>query len=145
MTRTRIKSTAWFKRWRRAPTSGATSSPISWPATPSVPPPHCPSRQGARKVELLQKLKFSRRHALRGALSGIGVSLWLPVLDLMCNEHGTAFAQGAPLPTTFAIFYWGNGIHPQLFTPTATGDGNAWQLSPNLMDFADLKDAMTLV
>ncbi len=94
---------------------------------------------------MLKKLKFSRRNALRGALSGVGVALWLPVLDAMCNENGTAFAQGAPLPTTFGIFYWGNGIHPQLFTPTAMGDGNAWQLSPNLMDFADLKDAMTLV
>ena len=96
-------------------------------------------------MEMLKKLKFSRRNALRGALSGVGVALWLPVLDAMCNEHGTAFAQGAPLPTTFGIFCWGNGIHPQLFTPTAMGDGNAWQLSPNLMDFADLKDAMTLV
>jgi hypothetical protein len=97
-------------------------------------------------MELLKKLKFSRRHALRGALSGIGVAMWLPVLDIMCNENGTAFAQGAPLPTTFGVFFWGNGIHPgPLWTPTSTGDGNAWQLPPNLQDFADLKDAMTLV
>src|SRR6267154_502002 len=82
-------------------------------------------------MEILNKLKFSRRYALRGALSGIGVAMWLPVLDIMCNENGTAFAQGAPLPTTFGIFFWGNG--------------NAWQLPPNLQDFADLKDAMTFV
>jgi hypothetical protein len=95
---------------------------------------------------ILKDLKFSRRYALRGALSGIGVAMWLPVLDIMCNESGTAFAQGAPLPTTFGIFYWGNGIHPgPLWTPTATGNGTAWQLPPNLSDFADLKDAMTLV
>src|SRR5450432_222378 len=95
---------------------------------------------------ILKDLKFSRRHALRGALSGIGVAMWLPVLDIMCNENGTAFAQGAPLPTTFGIFFWGNGIHPgPLWTPTATGNGNAWQLPTNLQDFADLKDAMTLV
>jgi hypothetical protein len=97
-------------------------------------------------MSILKDLKFSRRYALRGALAGIGVSLWLPVLDVMCNENGTAFAQGAPLPTTFGIFFWGNGIHPgPLWTPTATGDGTAWQLPPNLQDFADLKDAMTLV
>jgi Protein of unknown function (DUF1552) len=95
---------------------------------------------------ILKDLKFSRRYALRGALSGIGVAMWLPVLDIMCNESGTAFAQGAPLPTTFGIFFWGNGIHPgPLWTPTATGNGNAWQLPPNLQDFADLKDAMTFV
>jgi hypothetical protein len=97
-------------------------------------------------MEILKKLKFSRRHALRGMVSGIGVSMALPVLEIMCNESGTAFAQGAPLPTTFGIFFWGNGIHPgSLWTPTGTGDGNAWQLPTNLQAFANLKDYMTLV
>ena len=97
-------------------------------------------------MEILKKLKFSRRHALRGMVSGIGVSMWLPVLEIMCNESGTAFAQGTPLPTTFGIFFWGNGVHPgTLWTPTGTGDGNAWQLPTNLQDFANLKDYMTLV
>jgi hypothetical protein len=97
-------------------------------------------------MEILKKLKFSRRHALKGMVSGIGVKMWLPVLEIMCNDSGTAFAAGAPLPTTFGVFFWGNGIHPgSLWTPTATGDGNAWQLPPNLQDFANLKDHMTLV
>ncbi len=97
-------------------------------------------------MEILKKLKFSRRHALRGMVSGIGVSMALPVLEIMCNDSGTAFAQGAPLPTTFGIFFWGNGIHPgSLWTPTGTGDGNAWQLPTNLQAFANLKDYMTLV
>lgn len=97
-------------------------------------------------MAILQDLKVSRRHALRGMLSGVGVAMWLPVLDAMCNENGTAFAAGAPLPTTFGIFFWGNGIHPgQLWTPSGTGDGDAWELPPNLQDFAKLKDAMTFV
>ena len=97
-------------------------------------------------MEILKKLKFSRRHALKGMVSGIGVKMWLPVLEIMCNDSGTAFAQGAPLPTTFGIFFWGNGIHPgSRWTPSGTGDGNAWQLPPNLSDFANLKDYMTLV
>jgi hypothetical protein len=97
-------------------------------------------------MAILDTLKISRRHALRGILSGVGVALWLPVLDVMCDENGTAFAQGTPLPTTFGVFFWGNGVHPgSLWTPTTTGDGNAWQLPTNLSDFADLKDAMTLV
>ncbi len=94
---------------------------------------------------MLKQIKMSRRFALRGALSGIGVAMWLPVLDAMCNNNGTAFAQGSPLPTSFGIFYWGNGIHPALWTPTTTGDGDAWQLSPNLQSFSDLKADMTLV
>jgi len=97
-------------------------------------------------MEILKKLKFSRRHALRGMVGGIGVSMSLPVLEIMCNNSGTAFAQGAPLPTTFGIFFWGNGIHPgSQWTPSGTGDGSAWQLPPNLQDFANLKDYMTLV
>jgi hypothetical protein len=49
---------------------------------------------------------------LQGAVGGIGVSLWLPILDAMCNDHGTAFAQGDALPTSFGIFFWGNGFNP---------------------------------
>jgi hypothetical protein len=97
-------------------------------------------------MEILNKLKFSRRHALRGIVSGVGVSMWLPVLDIMCNENGTAFGQGEPLPTTFGIFFWGNGIYPgSNWTPSGTGDGSAWQLPPSLSDFAELKGDMTLV
>jgi hypothetical protein len=94
---------------------------------------------------MLKDLKVSRRFALRGALSGIGVSLWLPVLDIMCNDHGDAFAQGDPLPTTFGIWFWGNGVHPQHWTPQGTGSGDAWQLSRNLEPLADVKDHITVV
>ncbi|MES1178250.1 MAG: DUF1552 domain-containing protein [Myxococcales bacterium] len=96
-------------------------------------------------MELLNKLKFSRRFALRGAIGGIGVAMWLPVLDAMCNNNGTAFAAGDALPTSFGIWFWGNGIHKDRWTPTTTGSGDAWKLSTNLQDFADLKDSMTLV
>ena len=96
-------------------------------------------------MEMLKKLRVSRRFALRGALGGIGVAMWLPVLDAMCNNNGTAFAQGAPLPTSFGVWFWGNGHHPDVWTPNATGNGDAWQLPPNLQDFAEVKDAMTLV
>ncbi|HEY5372037.1 MAG TPA: DUF1552 domain-containing protein [Polyangiaceae bacterium] len=96
-------------------------------------------------MNLLKKLKVSRRLALRGALGGIGVAMWLPVLDAMCNNNGTAFAAGDALPTSFGIWFWGNGIHPDVWTPLNTGSGDAWQLSTNLQDFADVKDAMTLV
>jgi hypothetical protein len=97
-------------------------------------------------MQSLKKLKFSRRHALRGIVSGIGVSMWLPVLDIMCNDNGTAFAQGDALPTTFGIFFWGNGIYPgSTWTPSSTGDGDAWQLPSSLSDFAALKGDMTFV
>jgi hypothetical protein len=95
-------------------------------------------------MSLLKDLKVSRRFALRGALGGIGVAMWLPVLEAMCNNNGTAFAAGSPLPTTFGVWFWGNGIHKDLWTTNA-GSGDAFQLPTNLEDFADVKDSMTLV
>jgi len=94
---------------------------------------------------MLKDLKVSRRFALRGALSGIGVSLWMPVFEAMCNDSGTAFAAGTPLPTSFGIFYWGNGVHFKYWTPTSTGRGDKWQLPTALQPFASVKDHMTLV
>jgi hypothetical protein len=96
-------------------------------------------------MEMLNKLKFSRRNALRGIISGVGVSLWLPVLEAMCNDSGTAFAAGDPLPTTFGIFFWGNGVHADAWTPKATGEGDAWALPTNLSSFSKLKADMTMV
>src|SRR5690348_3014203 len=96
-------------------------------------------------MEILKKLRVSRRFALQGAVSGIGVSLWLPILESMCNNHGTAFAQGEPLPTSFGIFFWGNGYNPPEFTATGTGSGNSWQLPTNLQSFSSLKEHMTFV
>lgn len=94
---------------------------------------------------MLKDLKISRRFALRGAVAGVGVSLWLPILDAMCNDNGDAFAQGDALPTTFGIFFWGNGIFFDDWTPKTTGSGDAWQLSTNLQSFAPVKESMTLV
>jgi len=98
-------------------------------------------------MQTLKKLRISRRFALQGAVGGIGVSLWLPILDAMCNDHGTAFAQGEALPTTFGIFCWGNGYTPGDTggaNPTA-GTGASWQLPTNLQPFTDLRNDMTWV
>src|SRR5689334_157883 len=94
-------------------------------------------------MELLKKLKVSRRFALRGALGGVGVAMWLPMLEAMCNNNGTAFAAGGALPTSFGIWFWGNGVHKELWTPS--GSGASWTLPQNLAAFETVKDSMTLV
>src|SRR5687768_14170045 len=99
-------------------------------------------------MEILKKLRVSRRFALQGAVGGIGVSLWLPILESMCNDHGTAFAQGEPTPTSFGIFFRGNGHLPLDWTPSGsagTASGDSWQLPKNLEPFAALKGDMTYV
>jgi hypothetical protein len=94
-------------------------------------------------MEILKKLRVSRRFALQGAVGGIGVSLWLPILDAMCDDHGEAFAQGDALPTSFGIFFWGNGFNPDQFN--ASGSGASWQLPPTMEPFGELKNDMTFV
>src|SRR5690349_20115358 len=94
-------------------------------------------------MQILKKLRISRRFALQGAIGGIGVSLWLPILEAMCNDHGTAFAQGEPIPTSFGIFFRGNGNYPPDWTPSSNlGD---WELPKNLQSFAALKNDMTFI
>jgi hypothetical protein len=97
----------------------------------------------------------SRRVALRGAVSGVGVAMWLPVLDAMCNDHGDAFAVGDALPTTFGIWFWGNGTMPPYWTPSYTNNtdwnapftysGDEFLLPRNLEPFSELKDHVTFV
>ncbi|HEX2658079.1 MAG TPA: DUF1552 domain-containing protein [Polyangia bacterium] len=90
--------------------------------------------------------RLSRRTILRGALaSGAGVSVSLPILDIMLNGNGTAFAQGMPLPKRYCTWFFGNGIIPTLWNPTATGTGSSWSLSPELAPLAAVKPWLTVV
>src|SRR5687768_18619400 len=96
-------------------------------------------------MQILKRLRISRRFALQGAVGGIGVSLWLPILEAMCNDHGTAFAQGEPIPTSFGIFFRGNGYTPVDWTPAGSSDDADWELPRNLEAFAALKSDMTFI
>jgi hypothetical protein len=89
---------------------------------------------------------LSRRTVLRGALAtGAAVTVPMPVLDIMLNDNGTAFAQGAPLQRRFVDWFFGNGVLPPLWVPAATGMGSAWTLSPQLMPLSNVKSWLTVV
>ena len=77
------------------------------------------------------KRRFDRRTMLRGTLAGGAVSMGLPLLDCFLNDHGTALAQGAPLPLRFGAWMWGCGVNPQRWAPATTGEG--WTLPPELV------------
>jgi uncharacterized protein DUF1552 len=90
--------------------------------------------------------RFSRRTVLRGALaSGAGIALPLPILDIMLNNNGTAFAEGAPLPGRYCTWFFGNGIIPSLWNPAVTGTGSSWTLSPQLAPLMSVKPWLTVV
>ncbi|HET6281785.1 MAG TPA: DUF1552 domain-containing protein [Polyangia bacterium] len=88
---------------------------------------------------------LSRRAMLRGLTAGAVVTVGLPRLGAMLNSNGTAYAQGAPLPKRFGVWFWGNGIIPPRWIPKMPGVGSAWQLSEQLMPFATVKKYLTVL
>jgi hypothetical protein len=93
----------------------------------------------------MSKSRISRRTVLRGALGGAGISFALPPLEAMFNGNGTAYADGAAIPTRLGIFFWGNGMKPDRWVPVDTGPN--WTPSPSLAPLATLgiKDYVNVV
>jgi hypothetical protein len=84
------------------------------------------------------KRALSRRTMLRGILGGAAVAMALPPLEAMLNPHGTAFANGSPLPKRFMTWFIGNGIILDRFTPSA--QGSAYELTEELAPLANVKE-----
>jgi hypothetical protein len=63
----------------------------------------------------------------------------------MLNASGTAFADGGALPGRFGVWFWGNGMLPDRWTPIGEGEGDAWQLSEQLAPLAPVKHLITVV
>ena len=97
---------------------------------------HQPSVQGKR---------LDRRTLLRGMIGGSAVAIGLPLLDIFCNDHGTAFAQGEAFPRRFGLFYWGNGNIPWRWNPEATDVGPDYALSEQLEPLAPVKSDVAVV
>ncbi|MBX3023642.1 DUF1552 domain-containing protein [bacterium] len=86
---------------------------------------------------------ITRRTLLRGMLGGAAVSLGLPLLDCFLNDHGTALAQGAPLPVRFGTWFWGCGMNPDRWVPSA--EGAAFALPPELTAIADVREHVSVL
>lgn len=93
------------------------------------------------------KKTFGRRSLLKGLLGGAAVAIGLPPLELFLNNHGTAYAASGQsgFPQRFALFYWGNGHLAHYWNPSATGIGEAWEISEQLAPLQAFKEKMTLV
>ncbi len=90
--------------------------------------------------------RLSRRTFLRGALkTGAAITIPLPVLDIMLNGNDTAQAAGNAIPLRYCTWFFGNGILPPLWNPAATGSGDAWAISQELMPLSSYKNWLTVV
>jgi hypothetical protein len=78
--------------------------------------------------------------------TGAAVSIPLPLLEIMLNENGTAYAQTAtPVPPLFVLWFFGNGSLPGIWKPDKTGTGSNWDLSPQLQGLSGLKSYLTVI
>ncbi|MCA9542128.1 MAG: DUF1552 domain-containing protein, partial [Myxococcales bacterium] len=92
---------------------------------------------------LIPRRPMNRRTVLRGLMSGAAATVALPWLDAMTGA--SARAQGAAPPTRFGVWFWGNGIRRQHWTPDVVGPG--WQPKAELAPLVDagLRDWLTVV
>ncbi len=79
----------------------------------------------------------------RTLLKGFGAAIALPTLDAMLNSHGTAYADGTPVPKRFATFFFGNGVILNRWRPAATG--SSWALTEELAPLANVKSYVNVV
>jgi hypothetical protein len=68
------------------------------------------------------KRVFHRRQLLRGMLAGGAVAVGLPILDVMLNDNGDAFAgTDKPLPTRLFTWFWPLGLGEGDYVPKNAG------------------------
>jgi hypothetical protein len=91
----------------------------------------------------MSRSKPTRRTVLRGLLGGSAVVVGLPPLEIFLNSNGTKDANGSALPKRFGLFFWGNGVVPEAWTPPTTGPG--WTPSHLLSPLAALTADVTVV
>ncbi len=65
--------------------------------------------------------ELGRRRVLRGMLGGAAVTVGLPFLDCFLDGNGVALADGAPLPSIFANWFFGCGLNPGRWEPNTAG------------------------
>lgn len=94
----------------------------------------------------MSRAVLARRTVLRGMVAGgVGVAIPLPRMAGMLNGNGTAYAGGAKLPLRYGTWFFGNGINPPQWVPTATGVGSAWTLSTPMMPLQPVKSYLQVL
>lgn len=77
----------------------------------------------------------------RTVLKGVGVTMFLPLLEAM--EPRKAAAASNNTPKRFAVLYMPNGVHPNAWTPQ--GRGQSFELSPILAPLVNVKSDINVL
>src|SRR5688572_4034099 len=85
---------------------------------------------------------INRRSVLRGMLGGTAVTVGLPFLECFLNNHGTALADGTPIPVRFGSWFWALGMNRKLFTPDKVG--SHYDLKTELAAIKPVQDYINL-
>lgn len=88
-------------------------------------------------------MTITRRGILRGVAAGVGATVALPLLDCMLNVNGTALASGAPLPLRFGTWFWGCGMNPSRWNPTAIGAN--YEITPELKPIESIRSQISVL
>src|SRR4051812_43903121 len=86
---------------------------------------------------------LSRRTLLRGMLGGVMTAVALPTLEAMLNSHGTALADGNPLPQRIITWFFGNGVRLDRWVPKTQGPD--YELSEELAPLAKVKPYLSVL
>lgn len=91
----------------------------------------------------MKKHALSRRTLLRGLIGSAAVAVALPPLEAMLNTHGTALADGTPLPRRFMTWFFGNGVRLDRWTPSS--QGTDYELTEELAPLASVKEYLSVL
>lgn len=89
------------------------------------------------------KFRLDRRTFLRGSIGGALTMLALPPLEAMLDTHGMAYADGSAMATPLGVWFWGNGVRPDRWTPSTFG--SQWDLSDELMPLKNVKSSINVL
>ena len=87
---------------------------------------------------------LSRRTALRGMMNGAAIAVGVPLLDAFLDGNGQAMAAtGAPVPVRFGTWFWGLGVNPSRWFPSAPGAN--YDLKPELAPIRAFQDKISIL
>lgn len=87
--------------------------------------------------------EITRRRLFRSTVKGAVATLCLPILDVLLDGNGEAFAAtGTALPVRFGTWHWGCGMNPDRWVPATTGA--SWEMTPELEPLARFRSDINL-